>query len=97
MNDFINACFEFGAGFAVLNHCRCLWRDKEVKGISILSTAFFTAWGFWNIFYYPSLGQWWSFVGGLFIVAANCVWLGLLVWYGLIVAARNAAKASTHH
>ena len=79
--DIVNATFEFCAGFAVLNHCRVLIRDQEVKGISLLSIAFFTAWGFWNLFYYPHLGQIWSFLGGLFIVTANMLWLALLVFY----------------
>jgi hypothetical protein len=52
-----------------------------VKGVSILSTTMFTAWGFWNLFYYPHLGQWWSFTGGLAIVAANALWVALMLKY----------------
>ena len=81
MNDLINAAFECLAGFMVLNHCRVLLKDKAVAGISILSTFFFSLWGVWNLYYYPSLGQWWSFFGGLFIVVANFLWVALLLKY----------------
>jgi hypothetical protein len=35
----------------------------------------------WNLYYYPHLDQWWSFAGGLVIVAANVLWIGLMVYY----------------
>lgn len=79
--DFINGTFEALAGLMILNHCRVLYRDKLVRGVSAVSTAFFFAWGVWNLFYYPHLGQWWSFAGGLVIVAANCLWLGMMIYY----------------
>lgn len=77
--DLINASFEFLGGFFILNHCRVLWKDKQVKGISVISTIFFTLWGVWNLYYYPSLGQWWSFAGGLLIVFSNFLWVFLLI------------------
>lgn len=79
--DLINGLFEAAGGFFVLNHCRVLSKDKKVKGVSILSTVFFTSWGVWNLYYYPHLGQWLSFVGGLFIVLANSLWIGLMLKY----------------
>lgn len=79
--DYINGAFELLGGLFVLNHCRAVVRDKAVAGVSIISTIFFTSWGVWNLYYYPSLNQWASFVGGLFIVAANMVWIGLMLKY----------------
>lgn len=79
--DFTNGLFEFIGGLLILNHCRAVLRDKAVAGVSILSTAVFTSWGFWNLYYYPSLGQWWSFTGGLLIVTANCLWVYLMLKY----------------
>lgn len=79
--DLINGAFELGGGLLILNHCRAVLRDKAVAGVSILSTAIFTAWGFWNLYYYPHLDQWASFVGGLLIVTANCLWVGLMLKY----------------
>lgn len=79
--DLINGAFEcFGGVFLVLN-IRTLLRDKQVKGIHWGSTIFFTSWSLWNMWYYPHLDQWASFYGGLFICAANVVWLSLRLYY----------------
>lgn len=79
--DAINGLFEAGGGIFLLNNCRIVLRDKAVKGISILSTAYFAAWGAFNIFYYPSLHQWFSFCGGILIVVSNLIWIFLLLKY----------------
>lgn len=79
--DLINGLFEAFAGIFVLNHCRVLRRDRAVAGVSIGSVAFFTAWGVWNLFYYPTLGQSLSFIGGLFVVVANGLYVGMLLSY----------------
>ena len=79
--DLINGTFEILGGLMVLNHCRIVWRDKAVAGVSILSIIFFMTWGIWNLYYYPSLNQWWSFLGGIAIVIANVLWVVLLIKY----------------
>jgi hypothetical protein len=79
MSDLVNGLFELLGALFVLNNCRAVLRDRAVKGVSILSTAFFTAWGFWNLYFYPHLGQWWSFIGGAVLVAANVAYVALLM------------------
>ena len=79
--DLINAGFEAGGGLFILNHCRVLYKDKELKGVSIISTVFFSMWGAWNLYYYPSLDQWISFYGGLVITLANMLWVGMMIHY----------------
>ena len=80
--DIINGAFEaFGGALLWLNVYR-LWRDKEIKGVSPIPTAFFMLWGYWNLYFYPFYSAWLSFVGGLVIVSANTVWLGQMIWYG---------------
>lgn len=79
--DFINGTFEFLGGFALWGNCVRLYRDQQVRGVSPVYTAFFLSWGYWNLYFYPSLDQWWSFVGGLNIVAANTTWLALMWRY----------------
>lgn len=81
IQDFVNGSFEALGGLFVLNHCRILYGDKAVKGVSILSTVFFLSWGCWNIFFYPHLGLWWSFAGGVVLVMTNMLWSCLLVYY----------------
>lgn len=79
--DIINGLFELLGGLFILNHCRAVLRDRSVAGVSIAGTVFFFLWGLWNLFYYPHLDQLWSFAGGVLIVIANCLWVGLLIYY----------------
>lgn len=79
--DAINGTFELAAGFFVLNHCRVLSIQKQVRGVSMASVAFFTLWGVWNMYYYPALNQPISFWGGAFVVAANGFYLGQMWRY----------------
>jgi hypothetical protein len=79
--DLINGTFEaLGAMILVINIFR-LVKDKCIKGVSWLPVAFFSAWGLWNLYYYPHLEQWLSFIGGIGIVTANIVWLTLVFYY----------------
>jgi hypothetical protein len=79
--DHINGLIEALGAVFILRHCRAVWRAKAVQGVDIPATVFFTAWGAWNLFYYPSLNQVYSFCGGALLVLANGLWVGLLVRY----------------
>ncbi len=79
--DIVNGLFEVLGGLTTALNIRALMRDKEVKGVDWRLTFFYTAWGLWNLFYYPHLGQWASFAGGVVIVAGNAVWLALVIHY----------------
>jgi len=79
--DNVNFVFEMLGGFYVFLNVRRLHRDKKVRGVSITATMFFVVWGFWNLFYYPHLGQLWSAVGASSVASMNCIWLGQMVYY----------------
>lgn len=80
-SDLINGLFELtSALFASINVFR-LHKDKEVKGVSVIPTIYFTLWGLWNIYFYPSNGFYYSFIGGLFIVLVNTIWIGQIFYY----------------
>ncbi len=79
--DFINGMFECVAGFMILLHVLQLHKDKQVRGLHVVPVVFFTTWGFWNLYYYPHLDQWWSFAGGIFIVLMNVVWCLQIRYY----------------
>ena len=89
--DLINGSFELIGGFMLIANCFRLYRDKMVKGINSWATAFFMLWGYWNIYYYPSLDQWLSFISGLVIVAANTAWLGMMLHYRSLALLRPRA------
>lgn len=92
--DMINGLFELmGAVFMLLN-VRQLYRDKELNGVHWGPTAFFLFWGYWNMYYYPSLGQWYSFAGGLTIACVNTFWLGQIAWYAKVKPALVKSRES---
>jgi len=81
MNDMINGVFESCGGFFILLSIIKLERDREVRGISWLHVAFFAMWGYWNLWYYPTLGQWFSAFGGVLLAATNTYYLVRLVQF----------------
>ncbi len=79
--DIINGCFELLGGILNFINVYRVYKDKKLSGVSLIPTLFFTLWGFWNLYYYPHLNQWWSFFGGLIIVIANLAWVALAIYY----------------
>lgn len=79
--DLINGEFEASAGILIWLNVYRIWKDKEVKGVSLAAQALFTLWGWWNLYYYPSLSQWASFWGGVLVVVGNTAWMSLALRY----------------
>lgn len=80
--DAINGFMEFASAALMALNVRRLIKDKAIAGISLIPTLFFDTWGFWNLYYYPALDQWWSFAGGAFLVTVNVTWTSLAFYYG---------------
>jgi hypothetical protein len=81
--DLVNGLFEFGGALALAVSVRKLLKDRQLRGMSWISIAFFSAWGVWNLAYYPFLKQWFSLAGGSALVAVNVVYVALLIRYSL--------------
>lgn len=79
--DVVNGAFELGGALANVANVLALYRAKRVQGVNIWASAFFTSWGVWNLYFYPSLGQWWSAAGALAIVLVNGLWVGMAIYY----------------
>ncbi len=79
--DLVNGLFESIGGLMVWLNVKQIVKDKAVKGVHWLPTMFFTSWGYWNLYYYPHLNQWLSFLGGLVIVSGNTAWVAMMVKY----------------
>lgn len=73
--DLANGLFEALAGFMIWQNVKRIRKDKQVRGTDWRTTFFFSAWGYWNMYYYPHLGQWLSFAGGCAITLGNSAWL----------------------
>lgn len=79
--DSFNGIYSLLGGVFVFFHCCRLFRDKKVRGVSPAAIIFFTSWGIWNLYYYPFLNQWCSFVGGMGMVSMNFLYVVLMIYY----------------
>lgn len=79
--DLINGSFELLGGVLIWMNVWRMYKDQELKGVHWGPTLFFTVWGFWNLYYYPHLDQWLSFLGGIVIVAANATWISMTLYF----------------
>lgn len=73
--DFINGIvFELGLGSLVWFDVAAIRRDLCLRGRSGKVAGLFLVWSTWNLWYYPHLGQWLSFVGGVSVMISNGTW-----------------------
>lgn len=79
--DIANGAFELCAGIIIILSILKLHKDKLVRGVAWPMVAFFAAWGAWNLFYYPNLGQWFSFAGGVLVFVTNLIWTAQLIYW----------------
>ena len=79
--DQINALFQLGGSAAICFSIVDLHKKKYVGGISAGHVSFFIGWGLWNLFYYPSLDQMWSFLACVIFVLVQLLWVGQILFY----------------
>jgi hypothetical protein len=79
--DMINALFELVGGILITLSIRKLYRTKSAAGVHWAPVSFFTSWGVWNVFFYPMVGQWYSFYAGITVMSVNFVWLSQIIYY----------------
>ena|SRR5579885_865406 len=79
--DQINGFYELIGGLLVLFNCRRIYKDRCLRGVSILPIIFFTSWGYWNLYFYQSVNCFLSFCGSVILACANTVWLALILYF----------------
>lgn len=79
--DTINGVFEFVGGLFAFYNCYTLFKDKQVKGISLTAASFFTIWAWWNMYYYRVLTQDCSFIAAIWMAIPSTIWITLAVYY----------------
>lgn len=79
--DQLNAAFETCGAFFTWANAYRLFKDKEIKGIYWPTTIFFTLWGCFNLWFYPTINQMWSFYAGIILVSGNILWILQLAFY----------------
>lgn len=81
--DYTQAAFEFGSACFQVRNVLAIRTHQTIKGVHWSPTAFFTAWGVYNLWFYTALHlplAWWA---GLAITAVNAVWLSHAAYYVL--------------
>ena len=91
MTDLINGSFEFVGAFFTWRNALQLHRDRSLQGVYWPTMAFFTVWGFWNIFFYSSLNQPVSLACGVILALGNGAWVWLAL--GILAEQRRASNA----
>lgn len=79
--DFVNSIFEAAGGIFIALSCFKLYKDKMIRGVSWISMSFFMTWGYWNLYYYTSLNQMFSLIGGVGATVANTIYVFMMVYY----------------
>lgn len=80
--DHINAVFEVVGSVAVWLNFAAIVKDKGYAGTRIPMMTFFTSWGFWNLYFYGHLLQWWSLCGSLLLTGGNCAVVAAMLHFG---------------
>jgi hypothetical protein len=79
--DAFNGTLESVGGLFIAMSVLKLHEEKQVRGVSWMHVGFFSCWGYWNIYYYAYLDQWFSWAGGLFLALTNSLWLFQILYY----------------
>ena len=82
--DLINALFEGIGSLLIWKSIIRLHRDKKIRGVHWMPIMFFCLWGYWNLFYYPHLEQWYSFAAGISMVTSNTIWILQMLYYEIL-------------
>jgi len=77
--DQVNASFEGISAILTLINVRELYKDRMVKGISLIPQFVFICWGIWNIYYYYHLSQPWSWYTAMLMTSVNLWWTVLAI------------------
>lgn len=81
MIDVINTSFIVGSSLYLLRNIFILYKDKQVRGVSVSSQVFFMIWTYWSLYYYWSLSQPVSMIAELALSILCMVYVGLMVYY----------------
>lgn len=78
--DLINGSFELFGGICNWLNVRRYLQSRRVEGIFWPSAIFYASWGCWNLIYYPSLHQPFSFAAGIFLTSGSLTWLAFVIY-----------------
>ncbi|MCX6159238.1 MAG: hypothetical protein NTY74_14755 [Ignavibacteriae bacterium] len=83
MEDFINTLFQFFGSAAAMSNILKIRKDKQVKGISVWASLFFSMWGLWSLYYYNASEHSINFYYFALLSLLNIIWLVMAFYYKL--------------
>lgn len=78
--DKVNSLFVFVGALLIWRNLYRLYIDQEIKGVSLIVSAFFSIWSVWNLYYYHSLNQPISLMANILLSLGNTSWLCFALW-----------------
>lgn len=82
--DYITASFSVIGMLVIIRSIVLLSKQRMVRGVSLWQAEFFATWSVWNLFFYHSLGLWWSWYGAVGIAVTNVTWVCMLCTFKFI-------------
>ena len=79
--DIINSLFMAVSAVLIWKNVYRLWKDRKIRGVSIIPTIWFCCSGMWHLYFYASINAVWSSLACGVVLAANVVWLAMAVIY----------------
>ena len=77
MNDIVMAAFQLGACFFLCLSIAAVFRDRQLKGVSVWMIGFFTTWTVFGSYNWFVLNQYWSFVTSTLMTILYLIWLAV--------------------
>ena len=81
MIELITAAFATVSGSMLFLNLHQAIRDKDIRGVSLVTLWFFTTYATWMVFYFWYLGQYWVVIPAIVNLVANASYLALATTY----------------
>jgi hypothetical protein len=73
--DLINGSFELVGAYFTWRNAYQLYVDRDIKGVYWPTTAFFSIWGIFNLFFYAAIFLPFSWYAAMVLTTGNLAWV----------------------
>jgi len=77
--DMVNSLVELGGAWFTWRNAWQLFKDKSLSGVYWPTNLFFTLFGVWNLYYYTSIAQPYSFYAAILLTMGNATWVAMAI------------------
>ena len=79
--DHIMSVFEIGAIISWATNIHALWKDKQVRGVSLAAQTFWLLYGLVQVYFAASLRQFWTTLSFAVCAAATSIYVVLAFYF----------------